>query len=112
MAKTLNFNTIKKQYLTITFNDDKKTTVMVGTPTKSIMNEMIALSDSLESDGDNISQETIDELYYVCARVISRNKTGVKIDKEYLEEVFDIEDIFVFFDAYMSFVTALGNEKN
>lgn len=112
MAKSLNFNTIKKQYLTITLNDEKKTTIMIGTPTKAIMNEMLSLSDSLESDGDNVSQETIDDLYYVCARVMSRNKGGVNITKEYLEEIFDIEDLFIFFNAYMDFVTVLGNEKN
>jgi hypothetical protein len=112
MAKTLNFNTIKKQYLTVTFNDDKKTTVMIGTPTKAIMNELIALSDTLEGVEDNMSPETIDDLYYVCSRVISRNKGGVKISKDFLEEIFDIEDLFTFFNAYMDFVTALGNEKN
>lgn len=112
MAKTLNFNTIKKQYLTVTFNDEKKTTVMIGTPTKSIMNELIALNESLDVDGDSISNETIDELFYVCARVISRNKGGVTITKDFLEDTFDIEDLFTFFNAYMDFVTVLGNEKN
>ena len=112
MAKTLNFNTVKKQYLTLTFNDEKKTTVMVGTPTKAIMNELLAVSESLNNDGDEISQDTLDELFYISSRVISRNKGGVKISKEYLEEMFDIEDLLLFFNTYMQFITELTNTKN
>lgn len=112
MAKTLNFNTVRKQYLTLTFNDENKTTVMVGTPTKAIMTELLAVSKSLESDGDEISQDTLDELFYISARVISRNKGGVNITKEFLEELFDIEDLLLFFNTYMSFITELANTKN
>ena len=112
MAKTLNFNTVKKQYLTLTFNDEKKTTVMVGTPTKAIMNELIAISGNLENDGDEISESTIDDLFYLSSRVISRNKGGVNISKEYLEEIFDIEDLLLFFNTYMQFITELANTKN
>ena len=113
MSKVLNFNNVKKQYLTITLADEKKTTLMIGTPTKSIMNDLIALQSSLETiieDENNI--EATNDLYNACARVMSRNKAGVKITSEYLEDIFDFEDIIIFFNAYMEFIEEIGNSKN
>lgn len=113
MAKPLNFNNIKKRYLTVTLADEKKTTLMIGTPTKAVMNELILLQSNFESleDGD-ANEETIDDLYITCAKVMSRNKGGIVVTKEYLEEVFDIEDIMIFFSAYMDFVGEIAEEKN
>ena len=37
---------------------------------------------------------------------MSRNKGNIKIEKELLENIFDIEDIMVFFKAYMDFVSS------
>ena len=115
MAKTLNFNTIKKRYLTVTFADEKKTTIMIGTPTKAIMDDLTSLQSDLKGqDNDEIqnNDETMDELFATCARLMSRNKGGVKITKEFLEQQFDFEDIFTFFNAYMDFMNELTNLKN
>lgn len=113
MSKTLNFNTIKKQFLTVTFADEKKTTIFVGTPTKKIMDDIILLQASIETlNTDNTNETAINDIYSACAKIMSRNKAGVKISVEYLEEVFDFEDIIVFFNAYIDFVTELANEKN
>lgn len=111
MSNTLDFNKIKKQYLTIKFADEEKTTIMIGTPTKHIMGELIALDSILNAEGD-ISSEDMDELYSVIAKVMSRNKTNKKIEKEYLEQVFDFEDLMIFFNAYLEFINTLASEKN
>ena len=37
---------------------------------------------------------------------MSRNKGGVKIEKELLEDIFDIEDIMIFLKTYMEFVSS------
>lgn len=111
--KSLNFNNIKKTYLTITLADENETTLLIGTPTKSIMTELIGLKTALEEfESDNTNTDALDDLYYACAKVMSRNKGGIKITKEYLEDLFDFEDILTFFNAYMEFVTELGNAKN
>lgn len=113
MAHTLNYNTIEKQYLTVTLADENNTVLMVGTPTKAVMKDLLLLEasvDAIEEDETNL--EALDDLYTACARVMSRNKLGRKITKEYLEELFDIEDIMLFFRAYIDFVTTLSNAKN
>ena len=113
MANTLNFNDLHKRYLTVTLADEKNTTLMIGTPTKAIMNDLLVLQNSVETiQEDETNLDALDDLYGACARVMSRNKAGKKITKEYLEEIFDFEDIMIFFKAYIDFVTAITNAKN
>ena len=113
MAKTLNFNNIKKSYLTVTLADEKETTLMIGTPTKKVMDDLLLLKSSLEAlEEDETNVDATDDLYAACAKVMSRNKAGVKITKEFLAEIFDFEDILIFFNAYMDFVSEIGNSKN
>ena len=113
MAKTLNFNNVKKQFLTVTLADEKNTILFIGTPTKAIMDDLTLLQNTMTSVGDNDSNiEVTDDLYGACARVMSRNKAGIKITKEYLADIFDFEDITIFFNAYMEFVDEVIGSKN
>jgi hypothetical protein len=112
MANTLNFNNVKKRYLTVTLADEKKTTLMIGTPTKAILDEMESLQGAIEEFNDDTSSEALDSVYLLCARLMSRNKGGIKITKENLEEIFDFEDIVIFFNAYISFVHEVTRTKN
>lgn len=112
MSNTLDFNNIKKKYLTITLADEQKTTIMLGTPTKAVMDELTSLKSTLETMSTDADADTIGELYEVCAKIMSRNKAGKKIEKEYLENIFDFEDIIIFFNAYMEFINVLASEKN
>ena len=113
MAKPLNFNNVKKQYLTVTLADENKTTLMIGTPTKQIMDDLIVLRDLKESvDEGEADAEVMDGLYSACARIMSRNKGGIPIEKSLLEEIFDFEDIMIFFNAYMNFVNEINQSKN
>lgn len=113
MAKPLNFNNVKKKYLTVTLADENNTTLMIGTPTKAVMDDLILLKSSLEAiEEDASDSEATDDLFAACAKVMSRNKGGVKISKEYLETIFDFEDIMIFFSAYMDFITEVTGEKN
>lgn len=113
MAKTLNFNSVKKQFLTVTLADEKNTVLMIGTPTKAIVDDLTLLQDSLNAVNKNENNTVVtDDIYNACARVMSRNKTGVKITKEYLAEIFDFEDIILFFNAYMDFIDEVIASKN
>lgn len=112
MGKSLNFNTIKKQYLTVTLPDKDKTTLMVSTPTKAVMAELVSMGEALEElrSGDNL--EIMDQLYDYCARLLSCNKTNTKITKKDLEGVFDIEDLVLLFNTYTDFVNEVYKTKN
>lgn len=113
MAKTLNFNNVKKQYLTVTLSDEKNTVLMIGTPTKAVMDELYNLRDVLKSvDNDEPDIEVTDDLYNTCAKVMSRNKGGIKITGDYLADIFDYEDIVIFFNAYMGFIDEVLGSKN
>lgn len=110
MAKPLNFKKIEKSYLPITFNDEKGTTILVGTPTKAILDEFISYQDKIDDLEEN--RDATNDLFEICAKTMSRNKTGAKITRKYLESVFDMEDIKIFFHAYIEFISEIVNSKN
>ena len=111
--KSLNFNNVKQTYLTVTLADENNTTIMIGTPTKAIMDDLVLLQSGLKTiSEDDANVDATDDLYSTCAKVMSRNKGGIKISKEFLEEIFDFEDIMIFFNAYMDFITEVTSGKN
>lgn len=111
MAKTLDFNARKKEYLTVKLNDEKKTVLMICTPTKKILNEFINISDRIDTD-NGADSETINDLYDMCSKIMSFNKGGIEVTSDYLEEFFDLEDIMIFFNAYSDFMTSVTSVKN
>lgn len=110
MAKTLNFNELKKKYFTVILPDDKKTTLRIGTPTKAIFDEFTSIKDTLEGDG--VEDEALNELYNICAKLLSHNKGGIKISRDEVAELFDFEDIIIFIRAYTDFISEVTNSKN
>lgn len=113
MAKSLNFNNVKKQYLNVTLADEKNTTLLIGTPSKKLMDDLMLLQSSLEAlEDDPSNTESFNDLYTACAKIMSRNKAGVVITKEKLEDIFDFEDVMIFFNAYMEFIDEVANVKN
>lgn len=105
MSKPLNFNKTKKRYLTVTLADENQTTVMVCTPTKKVLSAILAIQDDITAaENGEVSEELLDDMYSICADILSHNKMGVKIEKELLDDIFDFEDITIFFNAYMDFI--------
>lgn len=105
---SLNFNSIAKKHLTVTLNDEKNTTLLVLSPTKKIMDILT----SIESNSVSSEKEQTETLYTACAAIMSRNKGGIKVSKDLLEDIFDIEDIMIFFNAYMNFMNEQMSAKN
>ena len=114
MSKTFDFNSVKKHYLTVKLADEKNTTLLVGTPPKAIMDKITQLQADFNdmTDEDKTNGEIMDDLYDVCARIMSCNKAGVKISAEYLGNLLDFEDIFLFFNAYVGFIEEISTAKN
>ena len=110
MAKSLDFRNIKKSYFTVTLPDEDNTTLMICPPTKAIMDEFISLKDMLSTE--NLGDDTIDTIYELCTQIMNRNKGGVKLSKQYLEEIFDFTDIIVFIQGYTAFITEMTSSKN
>ena len=112
MAKTLDFNKLQKQYMTLILPDEQKTLLLIGTPTKNLMAELEIIQKSLEAVDSENDSAVIDDLYLACSKLMSANKAGIKITKAKLEKTLDIEDIVVFFAEYMDFVTSIADQKN
>ena len=113
MAKAFNFNTIKKEFFTVTLPDEKKTSLMISTPTKEIMDDLQNLKNSLREDPDVESNtQVLDDLYETIARIMSRNKGGITVTKKDLEKILDVTDLIYFFNAYVSFIEEVANSKN
>lgn len=107
----LNFNNVKKTYMTITLPDDENTKLMIMTPTKSILDKLIGMEEFI-SGVDEVGPGVLGDLYNVCAEIMNRNKAGRKITTEYISEVLDFEDLIIFFNAYMEYVGSASNSKN
>ncbi len=102
---SLNFNKIQKQYFNVTLTDKNKTTLMICNPSKKLLSEITTLDSILKNDGDSNAEDEIDSLYEVCSKIMSRNKANIKVGKELLEEILDIEDIMIFLKSYMEFIS-------
>ena len=113
MGKVLDFTKQNKSYLTVKLNDPDKTVLMIGTPTKSILNEFIAINEKVSEDG-GADAEAVNDLYNVCAKVMSFNKGGIHISGDYLSDIcnFDLEDVMLFFNAYSEHLASITNAKN
>lgn len=111
--RQLNFNNVQKRYLTVTLADNEKTVLMIGTPTKRVMDNLLVLQETFKNvNEDEIGAEVMDDLYNACAQIMSANKTRKVITAEYLADLFDFEDIFLFFNAYMEFMEEITTSKN
>lgn len=109
MSKTLDFNKLKKKFMTVTLADENNTVLMINTPTKAIMDGFLAMRDSLSEDMEN---DALDELYDIVARIMSHNRNGKKFTKEEVQELFDYEDIIIFIRAYTEFINEVIDAKN
>lgn len=110
MAQTLDFNKIRKNYLTIVLPDEAKTRIQIFTPTKRLLTE---LTDKIPEPSNGMpSEEDLAGLYDFCAQLMSRNKAGQVITGEQLVECLDFEDLITFFEVYTDFVTTFAKSKN
>ena len=112
MAKALDFRNAKKHFLTVILNDEDNTTLLVTTPNKGLFEELTLFQDLANGVGEEKDPETVDSLYDLTAKIMSRNKGNIKITKEHLEEIFDLEDIIIFFNGYMDFIAEISARKN
>lgn len=111
--KSLNFNTLNKRYLNVTLADEDQTTILISTPTKRVMDNLLMLQETFKNvSEDEIGADVMDTLYDACAQIMSNNKSRKKISAEFLADLFDFEDIFIFFNAYMEFVEEITSSKN
>lgn len=109
--QTLDFNKVKKEYFVVTLNDEQKTKLQIMTPTKRMLSELLETIPSFVN-GEIPSAENIAFMYDMCAKLMSRNRTGTQITGDQLAEILDFEDLTMFFEAYTNFITERSQSKN
>ncbi len=108
----LNFNKVQKHYLRLTLLNEKEP-ILIGTPTKKLLDKLVNMNSLVDTeDANELNPEQIGDIYNICAEVMSINKTNRKISKAELEEMFDIEDLLLFFNTYMEFLDSIVALKN
>lgn len=111
MARALDFRTVKKQFLTLTFNDGN--VVLIRSPKLINIENLMELSKRFSKANEDIQHGDTDSedvriVYQMCADIISNNMQKEKITVDYLAEQFDVEDLTIFFDQYMGFVSEIN----
>lgn len=109
MATPLNFNKVKKRWFIVTLNDEDNTTLFIYTPTKAILDEFLGMQDLLN---DTTELSSLNALFEISAKIMSRNRAGIKITADYLANIFDLEDIVTFIKGYTAFLNEVSNQKN
>ena len=111
MNMELNFNKVTKSYLKIVFIDGRS--FLVGTPNKNLLDKIMAMDSKLKTNNANdMSVDQVDELYKISGEMISVNKTNEKLTGKELGEIWDVEDLILFFNTYMTFLESITNLKN
>ena len=110
MAKSFDFNKLKLKTMTVTLSDEEKSILMVMAPDKRLKDELVSIYENInDSDEDEVSEG----LYELTAKVMSRNKQGIKVTSEKLKELYpDANYIMAFLNAYVEFIDEITNSKN
>ncbi|MDD2952496.1 MAG: hypothetical protein PHC95_04945 [Parabacteroides sp.] len=77
------------------------------------MDNLVNLGKSFEEvEEDATNTDALEEIYSICAEIMSNNIAKKPITVEYLSDVLDLEDLSIFFNAYIEFVGDLNSVKN
>lgn len=128
MIYNVNFKKAKRNYMTLTFDDENEKgeeyerKIHVSMPNKRTFDMLMNIKQVLEIEKEEESEETadsiekdrkmIDILYQLMATVLSNNLNKEKIEKEWVEEQMTIDEIQIFLTEYMKFCNQGTNDPN
>lgn len=114
MAKTLDFNTLKRPSLRLVMQDEAKTTIDVSTPTEGMVEELTTAMPELDAVLQSGDASMVQAIYDLAARLISCNRNFMKITAEELRDKYklNLEDLVIFYSAYLDFIDEVTNSKN
>lgn len=116
MAKTLNFNTLKRPTLPLVMRDDAQTLIKVSTPTEALVEELQAVAPELEKrlGATEADADSIQAIYDLAARLMSCNIDGLLVTVDDLRHKYKLglEELVFFYVAYVDFLNEIKNAKN
>ena len=125
----VNFQKAKRNYMVLTFDDEREENgkivefekvIHVGMPKKRVFHALIDMQEIVEKKGEaqtaaeknEADREIIDELYELTAQVLSNNLKGEKITVDWVDEQFSIEEIKEFLSQYTKFANGEALNPN
>ncbi|MBD5536896.1 MAG: hypothetical protein HDQ99_14835 [Lachnospiraceae bacterium] len=129
MNYKVNFQKAKRNYMVLTFDDEREKdgkaetyekTILVGMPKKRIFSALMDMQDVMEKKNEaqtekeknKANREIIDELYELVAKILSNNMAGEEITTEWVEEQLTTEELQTFFVQYVKFVNGEATDPN
>lgn len=125
----VNFQKAKRNYMVLTFDDEREENgkivefekvIHVGMPKKRVFHALIDMQEIVEKKGEaqtaaeknEADREVIDELYELTAQVLSNNLKGEKITVDWVDDQFSIEEIKEFLSQYTKFANGEALNPN
>ena len=114
MTKKLDFNSIEPKVLELTMKDDERTVIRVSTPTEALIEEIQLVAPKLDAAINGKSETSTESVYDLAARLISCNRDDLTVTKEELRGKYrmNLENMLIFFSAYIEFINEITHEKN
>lgn len=114
MAKILDFNSYRRPELILVMKDEKGTALHITTPTEQLVEELRANLTELQRALTGQDEEASRTVYHLAAKLINCNLDGVTTTPEELAKKYslNLEDMAIFFTAYMEFIEEIQNAKN
>lgn len=125
----VNFQKAKRNYMVLTFDDEREVdgrieeyerTIMVGMPKKRVFTALMDMQKITDKRDDaqtkeeknEANREIIDELYELTAQVLSNNLKGEKITTEWVEDQLSIDEIKELLTQYAKFANGEAANPN
>ena len=114
MAKTLDFNILTAPTLPLVMRDDRRTEIIVSTPSEGLVEELQSMAPELTEILDAGNTDSINSVYGLAAKLISCNRSGLQVTAEDLRDKYrlNLEALVVFFSVYLDFLNEITNAKN
>ena len=105
---SFDFNKIKRSFFKVTLKDEK--TLIVKMPKKKTFEKITAVQ---EMDMEEMSvDDAMDTLGTICAEVLSNNLQKQRVTTGFMTDYYDIEEMSMFIEEYMEFVSSAKNNPN
>lgn len=114
MAKIIDFNSYRRPELIFVMKDKRGTTLHVTTPTEQLVKEFRANLRELQKTLTGQDAEASRLVYHLAAKLFNCNLDGITVTGEELAKKYglNLEDMAVFYTAYMEFIEELEHAKN
>ena len=129
MNFNINFQRAKRNYMVLTFDDERtadgkietyERVIYVGMPKKRVFTALLDMQEIMnekggahtEAEKNEANRKMIEELYVLTAKVLSNNMKNEKITTEWVEDQFSVVEIKEFFAQYVKFINGEASNPN